>query len=359
MPDAKPSVSKTLTEKLASVMGQIENLKESERHQQGWTFASVGSMYQAVRPLISQAGIIIVPHMTEVTEEKVGQTQKGNDIILTKAKFEMVVTDGVSEIRIPWQSKALDYDDKGVNKCATTAMKYFLKTFFLISTSDEADPDHSSAPPRQASSRPPARSQQRQQAPARAAKATKETEQPLVLLDAARAEAMAKELEGLGVQRREQLRLASSVLERQVSAFTQLSETEALEVWAAAKRISQSPGETPKAEAAWQRWQSPEDAMLWADELVDEDSGAKLFNHYRHVENAYNEAKREYAASLAPGAKGNARDMWRYWFEKTLARQRGEDYVIPTHGSQELFDRTPIPGGPIQDGASFEDLGKN
>ena len=68
------------------------------------------------------------------------------------------------------------------------------------------------------------------------------------LLTPDRAEAMAKELEKLGFARgvagaakpNEQLKLATSVLGHPVRAFTQLTEAEALEVWASAKRLSKS-----------------------------------------------------------------------------------------------------------------------
>ena len=60
------------------------------------------------------------------------------------------------------------------------------------------------------------------------------------LLTPDRAEAMAKELEKLGFARGEQLKLSTSVLGHPVRAFTQLTEAEALEVWASAKRLSKS-----------------------------------------------------------------------------------------------------------------------
>lgn len=55
-----------------------------------------------------------------------------------------------------------------------------------------------------------------------------------------RATAMGRELEKLGFKPKEQLRLASSVLGRQVSALTQLTEPEALEVWTSARRLSKN-----------------------------------------------------------------------------------------------------------------------
>jgi hypothetical protein len=56
------------------------------------------------------------------------------------------------------------------------------------------------------------------------------------VLSKERAEAMQAELEKLGHPKRDQLRLASSVLKKQVKDFTMLSEAEALEVWNYAKR---------------------------------------------------------------------------------------------------------------------------
>jgi hypothetical protein len=59
-------------------------------------------------------------------------------------------------------------------------------------------------------------------------------------LNPERAEAMTYELEKLGYPKRDQLRLASSVLEKQVRDLASLSETEALEVWNYAKRVNRS-----------------------------------------------------------------------------------------------------------------------
>ncbi|CAN5878739.1 hypothetical protein BH24DEI2_BH24DEI2_16930 [soil metagenome] len=73
---------------------------------------------------------------------------------------------------------------------------------------------------------------------AQAAKVLETPQAPLLTPD--RAEAMAKELEKLGFARNEQLKLSTSVLGHPVRAFTQLTEAEALEVWASAKRLSKS-----------------------------------------------------------------------------------------------------------------------
>lgn len=110
----------------------------------------------------------------------------------------------------------------------------------------------------------------------------------------------------------------------------------------------------PAKTEPWQRWSCPEDAILWADDQLDE-RGERLFNATKHTENAYAAAKREYQNALGPEDKPNARDMWRYWYLQTLSRKQGQKYVIEPYGSQLL----PFDGGPIDEGTSFEDLGKN
>lgn len=71
--------------------------------------------------------------------------------------------------------------------------------------------------------------------------APQEAKAPQVpLLAPERAEAMVVELEKIGFSRAEQLKLATSTLGRPVRAFTQVTEAEALEVWASAKRLGQS-----------------------------------------------------------------------------------------------------------------------
>ena len=67
-------------------------------------------------------------------------------------------------------------------------------------------------------------------------------EEPQVLefastLSPERANAMSSELEKIGYPKREQLRLASSVLEKPIKDLTHLSDGEAFEVWSYAKRV--------------------------------------------------------------------------------------------------------------------------
>lgn len=71
-------------------------------------------------------------------------------------------------------------------------------------------------------------------------KAPEVTESQVPLLAPERAEAMVIELEKIGFSRAEQLKVATSVLGCPVRAFTQVTEAEALEVWASAKRLGQS-----------------------------------------------------------------------------------------------------------------------
>lgn len=66
--------------------------------------------------------------------------------------------------------------------------------------------------------------------------ASPEVPAPAPTLSPTRADAMYRELEKLGFTRSAQHELAKSVLQHEVAAFAELSESEALEVWNAAKR---------------------------------------------------------------------------------------------------------------------------
>ena len=77
------------------------------------------------------------------------------------------------------------------------------------------------------------------------------TEQDVPLtLSEGRAAAMHRELEKLGLAKREQYRLATSVLGHEVAQFTALSEAEALEVWNVAKRAQVERSDAATRQAA-------------------------------------------------------------------------------------------------------------
>ncbi len=130
------------------------------------------------------------------------------------------------DIPLPW----VDYDDEKKRLVETPELPArFLPNGLGVSSPTNglgvSSPTKNSAPSKVAPSQP------------RRAEETASVEDAPSLLSVERAEAMARELEKLDFSRREQLKLATSALGRPISKLESLSEAEALEVWASAKRI--------------------------------------------------------------------------------------------------------------------------
>ena len=109
--------------------------------------------------------------------------------------------------------------------------------------------------------------------------------------------------------------------------------------------IDETPNQEPEVIA--KTWRNADDALLWAADLRAPD-GSPLFRHPEHARNAYEKAKREYLNSLPPEDQPSDsssrevkvfhfRALNRYWVVRCLSRTRGEEYVLPPHGSQQLF----------------------
>lgn len=141
-----PQGSATLFAKMARAMGKMSRLKKTGKHPtQGYPFATDADVSDLVREALAEEGIAFLPAMTGVNPVQVGQTKYQQPIFRNYASF--VFTFACSETgatySCAWQSEADDSSDKGINKTATAAVKYFLLKTFLISTGDTVDPDAS------------------------------------------------------------------------------------------------------------------------------------------------------------------------------------------------------------------------
>lgn len=120
--------------KLALILGLVEAVTEDSRNDfQKYNYASDEAIFSAVRKHMSDHKVAIIPMVESVDqyEDKVRVT------------FNFALVDGESgeSYMTRWVGESFSKDDKGVNKCATAGMKYFLKTMFLIPTSKADDPD--------------------------------------------------------------------------------------------------------------------------------------------------------------------------------------------------------------------------
>ena len=120
--------------KMAAVMGRLERIPKRGFNQHfKYEFVTDSDVLDAVRIAMAAEGVCLFVSMTGV------QQQDKRTII----NFQFTFADGESGQSMPvaWVGEAIDTQDKGIAKAATSALKYCLLKTFLISTGDEPDTD--------------------------------------------------------------------------------------------------------------------------------------------------------------------------------------------------------------------------
>jgi len=107
-----------------------------------YAFRGIDDLFNNLQPLLSAAGIFLLPEVLESSIEAV--TNSKNQVVTTailKIKWSFVGEDGdlISGVTV---GEAVDYSDKATNKATSASLKYFLMDCFCIPTSDIADSDN-------------------------------------------------------------------------------------------------------------------------------------------------------------------------------------------------------------------------
>lgn len=156
----EPSLA-SLYRKLAAVSGAIGAVEKDGRNQdQKYRYPTPASVMSAVKPLLGEHKLAIVPHLIEFVEIDTGQrSQGGKPFMLNRVTMHYHLLDGESgeSLVVPWQAQAGTYgDDKGLAKAQTIALRTFLIQLFQIPAEDpETDPDARDARPNAGSYAPP------------------------------------------------------------------------------------------------------------------------------------------------------------------------------------------------------------
>ena len=132
--------AKTLAAKMASIMGKIERIKKAGRNEHfRYTFATSEDVSDTIRGLLAEESVAFQISMagppSQVTSER------GNTRTIIPYTMRFIDGDNGEIIESVWYSEALDNQDKGINKTATAAVKYFLLKTFVMSSGDEVDTD--------------------------------------------------------------------------------------------------------------------------------------------------------------------------------------------------------------------------
>lgn len=140
---ARASIGHIAKGSVAKAEGKKDNL--------GYTYQGWEDVLPAVRSACDEAGLIILPsiknHTTTVTERP-AKDWNGNDVIKSSYRTEVVMefvllAEGGEPLTMTWAGEAIDTGDKGMQKAATSATKYFLLKLFQVPTKEDAthDPD--------------------------------------------------------------------------------------------------------------------------------------------------------------------------------------------------------------------------
>ena len=140
--------SLNIYQKLAEITGKIGVIdKGGKNTEQNYAFIEYAAVAGKLRALFSEYGVLIIPRMPKSTEHQREEitTKYGNKgvAILIDFTFEIVNADKPDDkFDVTWTGEAADYGDKGTNKAATSALKYYLMRQFNISEKGEDNDEH-------------------------------------------------------------------------------------------------------------------------------------------------------------------------------------------------------------------------
>lgn len=139
----------SLYKKLATVMGDMNNIpKTGVNSYFKYKFVTAEAIADAVRQRLASQNVAFFASISkrELVSIPTGKTDKNGEIITVNRwviDFEFTFADGdtgATDTRL-WSAEAGADDDKGINKCATAAEKYFFLKTFIVNTGDEPDSD--------------------------------------------------------------------------------------------------------------------------------------------------------------------------------------------------------------------------
>lgn len=128
---------------IALVMGDLSKegiTKNNKNQQQGYMFRGIDNVYNALAPLLSKHGLLILPRVIsrDVTER---QTKNGSALfyVVVEVEFDLVSAEDGSKHTVKTCGEAMDSADKATNKAMSAAYKYACLQAFCIPTEGDND----------------------------------------------------------------------------------------------------------------------------------------------------------------------------------------------------------------------------
>lgn len=144
---------KTVYQLIAEVSSEMAKegiSKNNKNAQQGYKFRGIDDVYNALAPIMSKAGLVVLPRV--LSRDCIERTTaKGGVIFYTtvEMEFDFVSSFDGSKHVVKTFGEAMDSADKSTNKAMSAAYKYACMQSFCIPTEGDNDADavtHSVAP---------------------------------------------------------------------------------------------------------------------------------------------------------------------------------------------------------------------
>jgi hypothetical protein len=133
-----------LYRKISTIAGKVGSVaKDGYNPQLKYRYPTPATVIEAVKDLLCDEKLAIVPTITGVIKEPTGSTtQSGAQKVITRVEMIYLILDGDSgeSLSVPWVGEGEDWSDKGIAKAQTIALRTFLINLFQIPSGDD-DPD--------------------------------------------------------------------------------------------------------------------------------------------------------------------------------------------------------------------------
>lgn len=128
--------------KVSRVMATQGIAKGRQNQQQGYSFRGIDEVMNALAPVLSENGLVILPRMVARTCTE-RTTQKGGVLfyVVVEAEFDFVATSDGSKHTVRMFGEAMDSADKATNKAMSAAYKYAAFQTFCIPLAGTPDAD--------------------------------------------------------------------------------------------------------------------------------------------------------------------------------------------------------------------------
>lgn len=141
MTDKKLTVYQMIAQVSAELA--VEGITKTKKNdQQGYNFRGIDDVYNALAPIMSKVGLVILPRVTarNVVERT---TKSGNALFYTTVdmEFDFVSSHDGSKHTVGMYGEAMDSADKSTNKAMSAAYKYACMQAFCIPTEGDNDAD--------------------------------------------------------------------------------------------------------------------------------------------------------------------------------------------------------------------------